>query len=428
MAYKKHNSDYRDSELGFPSVQIPELEKDDKYHIAWLKSMYSHYTHDKSAMPFKFGEDIDSLRAYGRGAQPIENYLKEAFTKSAESSTSNSLSQSSEWLRSGKSNMDLRIISVAPKVKSMIKAYLGNIREDVIVDTIDPKSGAKKEDAKYATLFKVKEKKFINDYRARMGLAEEEMEFEPESMNELDIYEQAGGFKLIEASNMEKLVKFSLDLSGYEHDLEQDVYDDLMDVGLACTKKKLDPSDLKFKDEYIDVKYLILPYSKFNDFRDIGWIGHVEFYTIDQIRAYMPWLKEEDFKSIASSCGGMYGNPSDFVSYDVSASYGSWGYNSFKVAVLEGEWIDQEMEEAVFYDNKNGKTSKLPVTGETVKGLGARKRYVKSNLQKLRQGSWIIGTEYLFDWGLSNMQERPSSNRVVTNYHVMSIGDTPIIA
>ena len=431
MASKDYNSDYKDSELGFPSVQIPESEKDAKYHMDWMKGMYSYYVHDRSAIPFGYRDDINMLRAYGQGNQPVEYYLKESLkgsTGSTSSSTDNTYYQSKEWLRSGKNNMDLRIISVAPKVKSMIKAYLSNIREDVIVDTIDSKSGAKIENEKFRTLFLTKEKKFLNNYKAKMGIEPEDQEFEPETMSELDMFEQAGGFKLIEASHMEQLVKYSLDMSGYEHDLEQDIYDDLMDVGIACTKKKLDPSDLKFKDEYVDVKYLVIPFSKFSDFRDISWAGHIEFYSIQQLREYMPWLKEEDFKQMASAYSGLYNNPGDFDKYNVQTNYGAWGYNSWKVAVFEGEWIDQEMQEAVFYDNKNGKTSQLPVTGETVKGLGARKRHVKSNLQKLRQASWIIGTKYVFDYGLSNMQDRPSKNKVVTNYHIMSLGDSPLIA
>jgi hypothetical protein len=242
------------------------------------------------------------------------------------------------------------------------------------------------------------------------------------------MYDQAGGFKLSEAASIEMLVKYTHELSGYELDLENDIYDDLMDIGIAATKTYLDYEDLKFKDKYIDVKYLVVQNSKFNDFRNIDWVGHVEFYTIGQLRQSMPHLDEEDFKQMAYGYISKLNNPGDFKKHNTITSAGSYGYDAFQVAVFEAEWLDQEKEEAIFYDNKNGKTSKIPVNDESLKGLNARKRYVKSNLQKLRQASWVIGTDYVFDWGTANMQDRPANNKVISNYHIRAISDSPLIA
>lgn len=428
--YKGYNDDYKTSELGFPSVFTPEEKKDKKYHIDWAKAMYSYWHNGKAAIPYTINKDIDRLRQYGRGEQPIEMYLKSSGSSSlgTSSDTDGVSSQSKEWLRAGRNNLDLSIISVAPKIKSMVKAYLSNIREDVVVDTIDPYSISKKDREKYKLYLYAQNKQFIDGYMKRAGLQQEEPDFIPDNLNELEMYEQSGGLKPIEAMAMEMLVKYTQDLSGYDDELEDDIYNDLIDIGIACTKKKLDPEDLKFKDRYVDPKYLIVQRSRHNDFRDIDWAGHVEFYTVAELRKWMPELREDDFRQMAYAYNGRLNNPGEWRKYNVVTDAGTHGFDSWKIAVFEAEWIDQEVEEAVFYDNKRGKTTMLPVTEETTKGLNDRKRFVKSNLQKLRQVSWIVGTEYCFDWGFANMQDRPANNKVISNYNVRAIPDAPLMA
>jgi hypothetical protein len=428
--YRKYDTKHETTELGYPSVDRPEDQKNEKYHIDWAKAIFSKSFHGKAAIPQSFMNEIDILRAYGKGAQSVAQYLKKDLRlNSATSSTTNTSDGSSlSDRRGGIDHIDTNIISVAPRVKAMTRSYLQNIKEDVIVDSIDATSGAEKEDAKWALFTESKDKEFIDQYKQNAGLDVETMEFQPDTVEELTMYEQAGGFKLSQASNIEKLVKYSLELSGYEGDLENDVYNDLMDVGLACTKKRLDPEDLKFKDEYIDVKYLITQNSKFNDFRNIDWVGHTEFYTIGQLRQLMPSLTEEDFAQMAFAYQSRLSNPADWNKDRGITNDGYYWYDSYMIAVFEAEWKDSEKEEAVFYDNKAGRTSKLPVTDETTKELSGRKRHVKSNLEKRRQCSWIIGTDYGFDWGEVNMQDRPANNKTISNYNIISLSDRPLIA
>jgi hypothetical protein len=198
-------------------------------------------------------------------------------------------------------------------------------------------------------------------------------------------------------------------------------------LGIACTKKKLDPEDLKFKDYYVDPKYLVVEHSLHNDFRDIGFVGHTQFYPISQLRKFLPNLDEKDFADIAYAYKSRMGNPGDWKKYNVITDAGSWGYDNFLVAVFESEWLDQETEEAVFYDNKNGKTSMLPVNEETKAGK-RKERYVKSCLSKRREACWVIGTDHVFEWGEVNMQDRPAHNKTISNYNIRALSDAPIIA
>jgi len=429
---KEYNRDYEKDSLNFPSRTIAEKEKEEGYHRQWAKAIYSAHIHDESAIPNTYSKTIARLRRYGAGRQPIDYYIKQRRSGDGTGSTSSvdgGTAQSRKWDRDGMDNIDTSIISVAPRVKSMVKAYLKNIREEVIVDTIDPVSGAKQEDMKWRSMLYSKNKDFIENYEKAAGLQPDTPEFLPETVDELEMYAQAGGFKLAEAMTMEQLVRYTMEISGYDDELENQIYDDLMDVGIAATKTKLDPEDLKYKDEYVDVANLVVQHSRHNDFHDIEWAGHVEYYTISRLRKFFPGKPEEYFRDIAFANRNEYGNMGggSWDAYNKVVDFGSYGYDQFTVAVFESEWRDEELEEAVFYDNKYGKTSKLPVTEETMEGLSSRKRYVKSKLEKRRECNWVIGTDCTFGWGEVNMQDRPAGNKTASNYHIRALSDAPLI-
>lgn len=428
---RDYDSAYEESNLTFPHRDIPECQKTEKYHCQWAKAMWSAHTHDKSAIPFSYSDTIRRLRDYGKGRQSVDQYLKQQ-TKDSSSSTTVSVDGTTQasvsYDRKGLGNIDTSIISVASRVKSMIKAYLKNIREDIMVDAIDPVSGAEQEDEKWRTMLYAKNKDFIEGFQRRAGIDVETPEFLPETIDELEMYNQAGGFKLAHASTIGNLVKYTIELSGYEDELENQVYDDLMDIGIACTKTKLDPETLKYKDHYIDVEQLAVQHSRHNDFYDIEWVGHRELYTIANLRKFFPDIKESVFRDIAYAYTGRLNNPGEFQQYDKVADFGGHGYDQFSVEVFEAEWKDHEIEEAMFYDNKiSGKTTRIPVNEETLKRTSNRQRYVKSCLEKRRQCSWVVGTPHVFDWGVVNMQDRPQHNKTVSNYHIRALSDNPLM-
>jgi hypothetical protein len=343
--YKQYNSDYKDKYLGFPLRDVPDDEKDALYHLGWAKGIYSSWYHKRTVIPYSYQSTIDMLRRYGRAAQPIELYYKDkrpTNRNSTDDTTTDNLSV--EWRRDGNTNMDLSIISVAPRVKSMIKSYLTNIKEDIVVDTIDPKSGSEKEAVKWDMMLQSQDKDFIEGYTKQAGLPYQDPTFLPGNTEELEMYEQAGGFKLASASTMEKLVQYTMELSGYEDELENELYNDLMDVGICATKKYLDPEDNKFKDEYVDVKYLVVQNSLHNDFRDIEYAGHVRFYTISKLRQFLPGVPEQEFRNMAYAYLARNGNPGDFRKYNVLSDNGMYGYDTFLVSVFEAQWMDEKHE------------------------------------------------------------------------------------
>jgi hypothetical protein len=320
----------------------------------------------------------------------------------------------------------------------MIKAYMESAREDMFVDAIDANSGQAVEDKKWQTWAYAKNQQFIEEMQVQAGIKPEAPGFLPSSLEELEAYESVGGFKLNFAKSMEKLLKYTMEISGYDDDLDERLLDDLMDISIGVTRTFLDPEDNKFKDEWIDVKYFVVQYSEHNDFRDSEYAGHVKPMTISQLRTYMPELDESDIEGIASaySTKQSFSVDDNWEKYRKVNSDGGRGYDSFMVDVFCVEWVDTKYTRKLSYTGRYGKKSMVPLKrDEEVKPLeekqikrGVKQRVINSNLRKLRTCSWVIGTDHVFEWGAANMQDRPVKNKVLHNYHVRCLPDASIIS
>ena len=437
----EYDKTWQNSATQLPNRDIPEAEKQGKYHRAWAKAIYSKYYNNRTGIPRDFQSDIDMLRLYGKGNQP-ESIYKKNKVKSSGTNTSTDVDSTStnslDSIMDGRDNIDWTIVSIAPRIKSMVKAYLESAREDMFVDAIDANSGAATEDAKWQLWAYAKNKQFVDGLQAQSGIEPQQPSFVPSSIEELEAYEAMGGFKRNYAKSMEKLLKYTMDISGYDDELEEGLLDDLMDIGIGITRTYLDEEDNMFKDEWIDPKYFVVQYSEHNDFRDSEYAGHVKQYSVSQARVMFPQLTEADFEGMAFMYSNRNGNPasSDWDKYNILNEDGAMGYDSFLLDIFHAEWVDTKMRRKLAYTGRHGHKSMVPLKddqevkplSERDKKRGINQKEIKSNLRKLRICSWIIGTEFIGEWGDANMQDRPKKNKVLHNYHVRCLPDASLIA
>jgi hypothetical protein len=172
---------------------------------------------------------------------------------------------------------------------------------------------------------------------------------------------------------------------------------------------------------------MVLSYCAKNDFSDLVHWGEVrEVYVGD----LAPWFTVEQMNQIVQSVAGRFGNPSNFM---YGTDYSKY-WNRFKVLVLDFEflsWNDYTYKEEV--DNRGnvrfGKTkyqdaTKLSVTKEGVidkmgtipnmidfsmKGQ-AEPIFMPVTRKVVYKCKWLIQTDYMYDWGMSENQIRKPSS------------------
>ena len=172
---------------------------------------------------------------------------------------------------------------------------------------------------------------------------------------------------------------------------------------------------------------MVLSYCAKNDFSDLVHWGEVrEVYVGD----LAPYFTVEQMNQIVQSVAGRFGNPSNFM---YGTDYSKY-WNRFKVLVLDFEclsWNDYTYKEEV--DNRGnvrfGKTkyqdaAKVAMTKEgiiekmgtipnmidfSMKGQ-AEPVFMPVTRKVVYKCKWLIQTDYMYDWGMSENQIRKPSS------------------
>lgn len=422
----------------FPSRDVSEKEKDQApYSRDYAKAIYSRYINDKTGIWYSARDSLELIRLYGKGSQPISIYENWYTNKANENDQESVLNQNSTGgTREGWENISKRVLSPLPRVRTIIKGYLDQMGQDVFIDAIDPISNDMKDNLKWRMFTIAQNMDFVNEYHTKAGIPQKDLEFLPVTSTELNLYESMGGFKMNYARAMEKLIRHTEKISEVDDQLKDDWTDDAVDFGALAARVIYDHNIKKYKYVYIDLKYLVIQYVKNNDYSKSEWGGHVEPYTISQLKQILPDKDEEFFMNIAHSYRGRMGNggvnmnETEWDNYSKHTD-GASNIDSFVVEVLECEWIDYEAERTLIYANKHGRKVAKPLGKDSEVYLTANQkkrgsRDMKTKTRKLRGTKFILGTDVVFDYGRVNMADRPKQTEVMHSYRLYTLRDLPI--
>ena len=106
----------------------------------------------------------------------------------------------------------------------------------------------------------------------------------PESLEELEMFQAAGGFKMGYAMAMEKLLKHTGDISNWDTNLKPKFIDDFIDFNIIFAKSYIDDTADKEKWRYVDPEDLVIQYSKYDDFRDAEYAGEFREMKLSSVR------------------------------------------------------------------------------------------------------------------------------------------------
>ena len=271
---------------------------------------------------------------------------------------------------------------------------------DIIADAIDADSGAEEENMKWERW--VTTRSFVAErflaMRAMAGVPYEKPDFIPENIEELEMFKEAGGFKMVYAMELEKLLRHTANFSDWQT-IKEKVLNDVIDLNRAFVKGDYDESSKKIKWRWVDPEDMVIQYSKYYDFRDSEYGGEFHEIKISDLRQKMllEGYTEENIREVAETYAGVFGNPSKDNFEGEQRTGASWKYDNFTVIEFAYEWIDTDVEKKIKYTNKYGKVRHLKYTDG--QDLGKREKLVENTKRYLYKGSWIIGTDYAYDYG-----------------------------
>lgn len=419
-------ADNKDKPSPFPNRDVSREEKStEKYALEVGRAIYSKHIRNRTGVSYTYSTFFDGLREYGRGLQSEDKYKNYLSGSNIDSSTTaasaidGSWTQNRTYERKGWMNVFWDIISPANKIRNQIHGIYSDIDHDVMADAIDADSGAEEEDRKWKLWATTRTfiRRNLDMLKAQAGIPVEEPEFIPETIDELEMYEAAGGFKQAYAMALEKLIRHTDDVSDWS-ELKRKMIDDMMDLNICTVKVDYSDDEKKVKWRYVDPKDLVIQYSKHGDFRDSEYAGEFQDINISELRRHLmkEGMTEKEIAEIAEKNVGYRGNPNkgDWGGYNQKASNGAWGYDEFKTCVFNFEWIDHDSEKKIRYKNKYGKVRWLPYDKD--KKLGNREKVVTTAKKVLYQGTLVVGTDHVYNHGPVYYQPKPTPKKVELTY------------
>lgn len=417
--------------LSMPETFKPE-ERDEKYWLNVCQYVYGSFSANRTFIGnggrLGSGRTIYELRSYARGLQDITKY-KRLNDHRTDEGARNELDQIS-WENTMMFN----------SMRAQALSRIGSIRYKPGVRCVDDIATEKRLDA-YLT------DKLATDPRTQQVVAAAGLSpgtsspiMAGMSPTDVDVFNNLGGYTLVQEILMADAIQASLGLSGWDDTLAPMLDQDLFDTGICACMVHRNPNDNKYLVRYTDLAGLIIPISNYNDFRDSSYRAIVERCTLSSLRIQAD-LDEETLYRAAKTYSGQMGNPM------INENDGAWQsssrqsfsalrtsrYDDFALNVMTVYLVALDVEKYICGFHRNGNLMYDRVRSDyelTARDINRGKTLEANPVQYLYKCRWVVGTDIVFDFGKDDTIVRagnPGNKSVVWPLQVYALNEPSMV-
>jgi hypothetical protein len=387
-------------------------------------------------------KDYEKYRSYARGSQEIDQYKTMLGTKKRKGKKDQS------WR-----NLDWNILPIVPTLLSVVRNKVLGQKKDIIIKGIDQTSQNEERNRRNKIITFLTNLPLAQKANQELGVPIESPLDPgtpiPANMQELELHMRMYP-KDRYVMELYDQIERVMSINRWKQ-IWNDVVTDLTEVGVGGTKAYIDMTGMVRVRRVIPER-LITNQCIEQDFSDLTRIGEYIQMSISDLRSSVPkgTFTEEDYAKIASRSGGKtYSTNGNEAYFRVNLCF---PYDNEKVDVLDAEWFSADdyatVVERSRIGNLNLNKQKDPYWLNRVKWVDEKgvertgvsdQQYIefkkqngsecsieRDSVNNLYGGKWIVGTDYIFDWGLkSNMQR--SVNRLGdcrSNYNLYTFFDS----
>lgn len=388
----------------FPSHLVSPEEKGRNWIMQYCKAAWSFYDSDLPRNIFWNARfQYQTYRDYAMGNQSINKY--KPYLGVDESATDTNLA------------IDWSVIPIVPKFRRIALGKLKKIDYNIVATPIDSLA-ADEVDTYFA---EAKAKILLREAAEKMDPSLLELpalqlsEGEAKDLEELEI-QMNFTFKHQMAIEAEQAIKLVFEQNDMRQ-LADWVKEDLFDFGVAGYKEWID-SNGAIKIRRVHPRAVICGPCRRNDFKDSEYVGEVIEMTISDLKqAAQGQFSELEYEEIAKNHVGMYGNPGTMPE---STSLYNRGYDKFKIRVLDIEFFS--VNQTVFESRVDRRGNKIFARAKYEDRNKRKDKFQRISYKVVYKAKWIIGTNYIFDYGLATDMKRAKSSLMDTelSYHLFS--------
>lgn len=408
-------SSYQKGAYPFPKDEIPTDEKGAEWCRKWCEAMYAAYITDRTGVPYSTIDELNDLRDYGAGMQGVERYQEILLDESEEGGD-----------LTGYMNVNWEIFSVMPKFLHIIRGIFEEQEHSIVATAVDPKSSEERETEKLRKWFKGRYKPIL-DAVSDMAGVKQEPEWIPETLDELEIYQQVGGFKLAKETEIEEALTYTEYISDWK-EIKRKMLDDFATINCASVKDFTDIYTRKVKSRWVDPVRLVIQYSKHWDHRNSEYAGELISETISNIRKNTD-LSEEQLRNLAQFYNGRSANRnlSSWTEEDLRLEGGGWKYDNFKIEVMDGEWFSVNSKNFTKRTNGRGDTLMYEEKDNKIYDTETKKT-ITNKFKVVYRAKWIVGTEFVYDHGLQYDVPRTGKKEVELSFKFYKLPGRSIVS
>ncbi len=396
-----------DNSYGYPNHQIDTREKNAKWILQYVKAAFSD---SRGYIPSNYTivggvSKYAEIRQYALGKQSVDKYKKQALPTDQQDNSAAAL--------------DFTPLSILPKYREIAISKILQNKYDIQAFAVDPL--ARSEEDEHFNEMKVKI--MLREQFSKMGVPElaEQADIkvrqgEPEDEEQLKI-EKEFGYKHVMAMEAEELNALILGQNDAE-ELRKRVIENLYDFGIGGYTQWIDENG-KVRIREVNPENLVLSYCVKNNFSDlVHWGEVIEVFVGD----LAPYFTKDQLNDIVMSVAGKNGNTQLIFGNELTTYW-----SRFKVLVLDFKFKSWN---STFYETEvdgrgNDRFKKTkPPTGfdKTVEETGqtglVKPEYKSITREVVYKCRWVVGTDFMYDYGLSENMIRKQSDWAVTSLDI----------
>ena len=381
---------------GYPTVFATNEEKNTKeYGLQYFKTMYLDWKDNTDLAYQDRKRSFTRMRSYAEGTQSVAKY-KDLLDVEGDSSYM---------------NIDWTPVSIIPKFVDVVCGDMTNREFAIKANAIDRLSVDERSRATKELIADMMNAPIRQQVSQITGIDYNKQGYIPENMEEIGLF-MSLNYKQAHEVSMEKGIEFVLQQNDFD-EIKKKCIRDLVVVGTSALKTYIDPSD-GIKIRYVDPTNLITSHSQSSDYRNIQHAGEVYTVTIGELKKMAgDQFTNEEYEDIAKNHAKKT-HENDNLFGRAFSNYGSYSneYDAFSVQIMDAEFLSTHDLNYEKKENAFGgySVSKRKKDYKPPKKSKYKREQLSNTVKVVYSGKYIIGTDYIFDYGLAKNMSRPKSN------------------
>ena len=385
----------------FPDpLASPDAKSAKSYGLKYAKAIESQWGHtdDHGSIFRKRLDEFERYRDYANGTQDTKIY-KQILNSLDPNNGDGSLL-----------NIDWSPVPIIPKFVKIVVNKILSKNPYPNVEAIDPLSITEKERKKAELKFNVQNRDMLQQAQQAGIEIGADLERLPDTPEEAEIFLESN-IKTNAEIAAQIAANLTLEWNEYNHTVHRRAVTDLVSVGMGVTKNEYDPN-YGLVTKYVDPAYFIHSYTEDPLMNDLTYAGHVKRITISELKRLAgDEFTEEEYNQMARNVQNKYANDPNKLShsyYDRNLQRTIFGYDEYIVEVMDFEFLSVD---DIFYESKE---SRFGNVGFYYKGMVYQppkesvfdRKPVRMSFVTLYGGSYIVGTNKIYGYGMKNNQPR----------------------